>query len=249
MAVLVGGEARWPKVDEVDWRSAADLVEEGFRRSRVVMMNEAVSGLRRCVRTRRVGTRVLPVARAAGARVLAVEALGPPDGQPREPKMLEQPELAEMLDTARRLGFRLAGYDADDAHVPIKLRTRVKSPAFSNWRDRSQAANLARLLKEVPADERMLVWTANMHHAKRRFMAYQPMGWRFMTSTGVDPFVIDQAVTVVFVERRSISPVLAWARGELQRRGGEAGFVWREGMPRLSPGSDAWLLSLENRLE
>lgn len=47
----------------------------GFGRSRVVLVNEAHDGWRRCVRTREVGRRVLPVAFGAGARYLAMEAL------------------------------------------------------------------------------------------------------------------------------------------------------------------------------
>lgn len=249
MAVVAGGAARWPRAGEVEWLTAEELVREGFRRSRVVMMNEANSGLRRSVRTRRTGRRILPVAWSAGARLLAVEALGPPGGEPPLPEVLAQPEMAELLDAARRLGFRVAGYDADGKAIPVRLRTKKKSPAFSNWRDDRQAANLAALLEELLAGDRMLVWSGNLHHAKVRFMAYQPTGWRFRSRTGHDPFVIDQTVTVAFVERRSASPVLEWAQHELRRRGGEAGFVWREGMPRLSPGSDAWVLSLDNRME
>jgi hypothetical protein len=250
MAVVqTGGEARWPRTSEIPWLGATELVREGFRRSRVVMMNEARNGLVRCVRTRRTGAAILPVAWAAGARLLAMEALGPPGGEPPDPAVLEQPEMAALLATARRLGFRLSGYDADGKAVPIRLRTKTKSPTFSNWRDDKQATNLATLLDELPADARMLVWASNRHHAKVRFMAYQPTGWRLRVKTGVDPFVIDQTITVAYMERRSISPVLEWAYRELLRRKGEAGFVWREGTPRLSPGSDAWLLSLDNKME
>ncbi|HXM57010.1 MAG TPA: hypothetical protein VOB72_16540 [Candidatus Dormibacteraeota bacterium] len=244
-----GGPARWPRAFEIEWLTAEELVREAFQRSRVVMMNEATSGLRRSVRTRRTGTRILPVAWAAGARLLAVETMGPPGGEPHSKDVLAQPEMAELLATARRLGFRLSGYDADGSAIPIRLRTRAKSPAFSNWRDGKQAANLDALLKELPADASMLVWAGNLHHAKVRFMQYQPTGWRFRNLSGVDPFVIDQAATVTFVERRSLSPILQWAQAELRRRDGEAGFIWREGMPRLSPGSDAWVLSLDNRME
>ncbi len=246
---LTGGPARWPKTSEIDWLTPDQLVREGFHRSRVVMMNEAQSGSRRCIRTRRTGTRILPVAWAAGARLLAMEALGPPGGDPPVPAVLEQPEMAELLATARRLGFRLAGYDADGKTVPVALRTKIKSPAYSNWRDAVQASNLAALLKELGPDARMLVWATNLHHSKVRFMAYQPTGWRFRNQTGVDPFVIDQTVTVTYVERRAANPVLSWAAAELRRRKGDAGYVWREGLPRLSAGSDAWLLSLDNRLE
>ena len=37
------------------WRTPEELVEIGFSRARVVMMNEAHSGDERCVRTREVG--------------------------------------------------------------------------------------------------------------------------------------------------------------------------------------------------
>jgi hypothetical protein len=243
------GPARWPRTSEVDWLTPEQLCREGFRRSRVVMVNEAQSGGRRCVRNRRIGRRLLPVAWAGGARLFAVEALGPPGGPPPAPEVLEQPDMAELLATARELGFRLDGYDADGKAIPIKLRTKARSPMFSNWRDGVQANNLARLLKDLPEGERMLVWATNLHHAKVRYLGYQPTGWRFRNETGVDPFIVDQTVTVAFVERRAMNPVLSWAQGELRRHDGDAGYIWREGLPRLSAGSDAWLLSLDNRLE
>jgi hypothetical protein len=244
-----GGPARWPRASEIAWLTPEQLCREGLRRSRVVMVNEAQSGGRRCVRNRRIGRRILPVAWAGGARLLAMEALGPPDGEPPAPEVLVQPDMAELLATAGGLGFKLAGYDADGGAVPIRLRTKMRSPMFSNWRDSVQAANLATLLQGLPAGERMLVWATNLHHSKVRYMAYQPTGWRFRNLTGVDPFVIDQTVTVTYIERRAANPVLSWAHSELRRRDGEAGYVWREGLPRLSAGSDAWLLSLHNRLE
>lgn len=240
-------EARWPRVDEIEWLSPEDLVREGFRRSRVVMMNEARSGLKRSVRTLRVGLRALAVARQCGAGVFAVEALGPP-GASRTGGVLDQPEMAELLQRAQQLRMRVTGYDVDDDDAPRRLRTQVKKPTYANWRDRKQAANLAAVLSELPRGDGMLVWAANLHHAKVRFMAYQPMGWHFAQKTGVDPFVIDQTVTVNFTGRRGAFPVLDWARPMLARRGGEAGFVWEEGLPRLSPGCDAWLLSLDNDL-
>lgn len=244
-----GGPVRWPRVSEVDWMSAEELIQQGFERSRVVMINEASSGLVRNSRARRTGTRILPLAWAGGARMLAVEPMGPPGGSPPVPAVLEQPDMAELLAAARRLGFQLSGYDADGGHIPLQLRTKTKSPAFSNWRDDQQATHLTNLLRQLAPADRMLVWACNLHHAKVRFMAYQPTGWRFRTRSGVDPFVIDQTATVRFVERRGSSPILQWAQSELHRRGGEAGFIWRQGMPRLSPGSDAWVLSLDNRME
>ena len=59
------------------WRSPEEIVEIGFQRSTVVMMNEAHSGMARCIRTRQIGRRILPVAHRAGVRYLAMEALFP----------------------------------------------------------------------------------------------------------------------------------------------------------------------------
>ena len=42
---------RWTEVPAAAWRTPQELVEEGFRRSRIVMLNEAHDGLTRCVRT------------------------------------------------------------------------------------------------------------------------------------------------------------------------------------------------------
>jgi hypothetical protein len=247
--VLRGAEARWPRAREVDWLNPEQLVEEGFRRSRVVMMNEALSGLMHCPRNRRVGTGVMAMASACGARLLAMEVMATPGAPARAGGVLDQPDMRAMIDEAERQGLRVMGYDTDDELTPLRLRTKVKSAAFTNWRDASQAANLARLLAELAPDQRMLVWSANLHHAKVRFMQYRPMGWRFWNITGVEPFVIDQTVTVFFTRRHRDSPVLRWARWTLRRRGGDAGFVWADGLPRLSPGADAWLLSLDNRME
>src|SRR4030095_12459992 len=57
---------RCMEVPAAAWRTPQELVEEGFRRGRVVMLNEAHNGLTRCVRTRRVGRQVLPSAHAMG---------------------------------------------------------------------------------------------------------------------------------------------------------------------------------------
>src|SRR6266700_1085282 len=102
-----GGNARWPRPNEVTWLDPEELAREGYRRSRVVMLNEAHSGERRCVRTRRIGKRVLPIARRAGARLMAVEMLGAP-GAPREGGVLDQPDLVDLLRTAEDLGLRVS---------------------------------------------------------------------------------------------------------------------------------------------
>jgi hypothetical protein len=239
---------RWPRSRDVSWLSPEELVQTGFTHSRVVMMNEAHEGLKRCVRTRHIGIRVLPTAWECGARVLAVEALGPPAGPPTSDGKLEQPEMAELLQTARKVGFRVAGYDVDPSAIPLKLRTKQESSAFTNWRDGQQAANLAALLETLPAEDRMLVWCGNMHHSKVRLLQFKPMGWQFAATTGIDPFAIDQTATVAFPQRTTPPRLLDWALPELRLRG-HAGFLRAEGVPMVSPGCDAWLLSLENQME
>lgn len=241
--------AIWPSVDQVEWISPEDLVKEGFRQSRVVMMNEGRIGLKRSERTRRIGTRIMHMARARGASLLAVEALGPPGRSAPNAGVLAQPDMIAMLDEARLQGFELSGYDADERDVPVRLRTKVKSPAYTNWRDGQQAANLARLFEALPESSGMLVWCSGLHHAKVRFMMYRPMGWLFMQRTKVVPFSIDQTVGIDFTGRLTgPSPVLKWAAATLTARGGNAGYVWKDGLPRLSAGCDAWILSLDNRV-
>ena len=86
-----------------------ELLAIGFDRSRVVMMNEAHDALKRCVRTREVGRRVLPAAHAAGVRHLAMEAL--PQGIDAqsdwsyalaqfESGYVAQPEMRQLIETS-----------------------------------------------------------------------------------------------------------------------------------------------------
>jgi len=241
--------ATWPNVDQVEWISPEELVREGFRQSRVVMMNEARIGLKRSERTRRIGARIMHMARASGASLLAVEALGPPGRAAPTGGVLAQPDMIAMLDEARLQGFELSGYDADERDVPVRLRIKVKSAGYVNWRDGQQAANLATLFEALPENAGMLVWCSSLHHSKVRFMMYRPMGWLFMQRTKVVPFSIDQTVGVDFTGRQAgLSPVLKWAAATLAARGGNAGYIWKDGLPRLSAGCDAWILSLDNRV-
>jgi hypothetical protein len=106
-----------------NWRSPEEIVEIAFQRSPVVMMNEAHDGWRRCIRTRQIGKRILPVAHQAGVRLLALEALYIPTmaqewnntrhvaqdatGYP------SQPEMREFIQSALDLGWTLIAYEAD----------------------------------------------------------------------------------------------------------------------------------------
>lgn len=64
----------------IDWQSISlkspeELIQIGFSRSPVVMVNEAHDGMTRSIRTRRVGTQMVISAHSLGVRRLAMEAL------------------------------------------------------------------------------------------------------------------------------------------------------------------------------
>src|SRR5512138_3435793 len=112
-----------PTGEKQVWRSPEEIVEIAFQRAPIVMMNEAHDGWRRCIRTRQIGKRILPVAHQAGVRHLAMEALYIPSmaeqwnvtrhvskdvtGYP------SQPEMREFIQAALDLGWTLISYEAD----------------------------------------------------------------------------------------------------------------------------------------
>ncbi|HET9973633.1 MAG TPA: hypothetical protein VFQ68_35755, partial [Streptosporangiaceae bacterium] len=78
----------------------------------------------------------------------------------------------------------------------------LAQPEFTNWREREQAANLCHLLEAAPG-EPMLVWCGNGHASKHGTATpdddeWVPMGWHFREMSSIDPFVIDQTVTVAW---------------------------------------------------
>jgi hypothetical protein len=241
-----------PAEETANWLTAEDLVREGFRRSRVVMLNEAHDGHRRCVRTRTVGRRVLPAALESGARVLAMEALGPPGGAPpgTASPYLAQPEMALFVDSARQLGFTLAGYEAEIHRAPAELLRDTHAMPFTNWRERRQAENLLALLHKAPATDRVLVWCGNSHLRKVPHGEWSPMGYWLQELGGPEPFAIDQAVTVDFGEAgNALSGVMLEKYGSvLESRGGEVGVVL-DARLRMDLGVDAILLSTDNQME
>jgi hypothetical protein len=104
------------------WRSPEEIVEIGFQRSHVVMMNEAHNDLRRCIRTRQIGQRILPVAHRVGVRHLAMEALNLEFAEKcnttrRPPEeafgYLSQPEMRDFIQAALDLGWTLIAYECD----------------------------------------------------------------------------------------------------------------------------------------
>jgi hypothetical protein len=234
-------------IDTIDWRTPEELVEEGFRRSRVVMVNEAHDGMLRCVRTREVGFRLLPVAHRCGVRVLAMEAFGCPGlNFPRDQGYLGQPEMAKFVGEAEALGWSLFGYEADSRAAPDDIRTDTMSMVYTQWREREQARNLLNIINRVDDEVRVMVWGGWSHVLKVEGM----MAGRFIELSGPEPFVIDQTLTVVtrYDSSKQFS-FIEWARPALARLGGTAGFLADDSIIELPPGRDAVLLSLENSME
>ncbi len=242
------------------WRPVEDLVRWGFAHAPVVMANEAHNGLARCVRTREVGVRMIRAAHEAGVRRLAMEALhwpardvpGPITAIPGdESGYLAQPEMRRLIGTALDLGWSLWAYEAVFEITADTDQARLLSMEFTNWREREQAANLGRLLDAAPG-EPLLVWCGNGHATKEKCEDWVPMGWHFREMSGVDPFVIDQTVTVDFGEegRQWVRELLASLSDILAAHGGTAGILRDQAPPPLDDraGVDALVVSTDNEM-
>jgi hypothetical protein len=243
-------------------RSPEELVRIGFERSRVVVLNECHDGNRHCPRTRAIGRRVIPIAHEAGVRNLAMEALYPPFVQEanetrRVPTTgigyLGQNDMRALIGDALALGWDLVAYECDFSLWPGDTR----NVEFANWRDAEEARNLTEFLARSPDELKLLVWCGNSHQRKtpQRYPGLRGSPWirlgqRLHELGGIDPFVIDQSVTVEYRWRRSPRRMdVKRYRSELRGLGGTGGFLreedpdarWRDDLS-----ADAWLLSLDN---
>jgi hypothetical protein len=249
-----------PVKTELVWRSPSEIVQLGFRRSRAVMMNEAHNGLRRSVRTRIIGQNILAAAHEEGARFLAMEALVPFFAEVcnRERSVpetnngyLSQIEMRAFIRTALDLGWMLIPYEADDNRWK-KPNKDFRSIEYVNWREEEQARNLISALKNLPIESKLLVWCGNGHHRKAPCQDWVPMGYQFHRLSGIDPFVIDQALTVRF-DPNNVSfgeKIGMQFESQLRENGGTAGFLRGEGPADLTDFSeDAFILSIDNELE
>jgi hypothetical protein len=212
---------------EMIWRSPEEILEIAFQRANVVMMNEAHSGLKRCIRTRQIGQKILPVAHEAGVRHLAMEALFPLFAEQSNSTRrlmqgdfgyLSQPEMKDFIQTALDLGWTLIPYEANNFkwlnekhgidfsnsneneryHRMQEFQAEFTSLEFTNWREEQQALNIIRALQSLPAKTPLLVWCGNSHHSKTGGQGWVPMGYQFIEHSNIDPFVIDQTCTVKF---------------------------------------------------
>lgn len=267
--------------EKLIWRSPEEIVEIAFQRAPVVMMNEAHSERKRCIRTRQIGKRVLPVAHQAGVRHLAMEALFPAfvEYGNRTRQLMEgnlgylsQPEMKDFIQTALDLGWTLLPYEADQfkwlsekhgidfstSDSPNEKFRRLQEfqsefteLEFTNWREKEQALNIIKALQSLPENARLLVWCGNSHHAKQGGQEWIPMGYQFQQHSSINPFVIDQNITVKFDHNEIWSSFLDEYAHELHLYGGTAGFLAEEAPDEFGSSSseDAFLLSTDNELE
>ncbi len=241
-------------------QSVEDLVEVGFSHSRVVMVNEAHNGIRRCVRTRLVGVRILPRAHAAGVRHLAMEALDARFAEranrtrrvpPRPGGYLAQEGMRRLIRVALDLGWTLVPYEADISKA--LAFADANGMAATNWREQEQAKNLAAVMKTLGPDARLLIWCGNSHLEKKSIGNWKPMGAQFWEVSGIEPFSIDQTLTLAAEGRGDPRGLRLLERFEeaLKATPGETmGFLredWKDGADRK--GVDAFIISRHNTLE
>ena len=242
------------------WCSVEELVQWGFGHAPVVMANEAHNGLARCIRTRETGIRMVRAAHEAGVRRLAMEALPWPARDvpgpiravpPARDGYLAQPDMRALIATALELGWSLWAYEAVFTMTADTDPAEFRTMEFTNWREREQAANLCRLTAADPA-EPLLVWCGNGHASKNKMNDWVPMGWQFRAMSGIDPFVIDQTVTVAFHDppKRWVAALLAELDQTLAAHGGSAGILCDQAPAPLTgrDSVDAMVVSTENTL-
>lgn len=246
------------------WRSVRELVQIGFQRSPIVMMNEAHDYMHRCRRTQIVGKEILADAFEQGARILAMEALSEQVAtelnRSRKIKELEDhtahygylrhKEMRALINHALEIGFTLA------AHEAFPEDDKLDFFELAVLRDRQQAENLA---KAIPPGGRALVWAGNHHIAKVPLQTpdekiYPQMAYNFWKLTGIEPFSIDQACTVEFKHRAGRGTELAnLFRRDIERFGRSAGFLRDEPPAGFAmedrEGFDAFILSLDNEMD
>jgi hypothetical protein len=95
---------RWTEVPAAAWRTPQELVQEGFGRGRVVMLNEAHDELTRCVRARRVGRQILPSDHAMASGTWPWRRCGP--ATPMEAYLRLTPGSGVRVEERRHPGER-----------------------------------------------------------------------------------------------------------------------------------------------
>ena len=135
------------------------------------------------------------------------------------------------------------------AHAPVVMANEAHSGLARCVRTRDAGV---RMIQAAASGEPLLVWCGNSHASKVEHEEWIPMGWHFRDMSGVDPFVIDQTVTVAFHERGQqwIQELVASLSGILAAHGGTAGILRDQAPPPLDgwSGVDALVVSTDNEL-
>src|SRR6266852_3156426 len=154
------------------WRTPEELVEIGFSRARVVMMNEAHSGDERCVRTREIGRRILSAVHGRGVQHLAMEARIVPFVEeenrtrqspevPADYGYLAQPDMKALMQAALDLGWTLVLFLTYETII-----TGSEKPISSAICSRSTRASLVSSATETAAS-RLRRYTAEAYTSSR----------------------------------------------------------------------------------
>jgi hypothetical protein len=211
------------------------------------MANEFHNGDLRCVRTREIGRRLLPVAHDCGVRHLAMEALydeitAVANRERRLPPSagyLGQPEMRALIEDALALGWTLLAYETTDPRSPFLAGGGVDW-SIVNAREEDQARKLTAALPPTP----LVVWCGNSHQDKEPSGDWVPMGHLFRELSGINQFSLDQTVTIA--DQTELAEKL---RADLEPLGGTAGMLVEElPEPFCARPVDALLFSVENEL-
>jgi hypothetical protein len=96
---------------------------------------------------------------------------------------------------------------------------------FTNWREREQARNLCNILSAAPTVP-LLVWCGNGHAYKQASGDWTPMGCHFTAMSCIEPFVINQTVSVDWPDHRQPwLPKLLASLATMQSFDGTAGIL------------------------
>jgi hypothetical protein len=120
---------------------------------------------------------------------------------------------------------------------------------YSNWRDREQARNLCRVLAASPG-EPLLVWAGPGHIHRDETAGWVPMACHFPAMSGIEPFIIDQTVSIDFGGQPQpwVPSLLRTLGAILAAHGGTIGILREQAPPPLNTwhGVDAVIVSVDN---
>ncbi|MEM0964158.1 MAG: hypothetical protein AAGK21_16645 [Bacteroidota bacterium] len=175
-----------------DGTRAVDAVSEIVRLAedrQVVMVNEAHHD----ATTRLLTLDLLAPLRQLGFRYLAAETFAPDSVLSRQPGYptpdagyyLDEPVFGAVVREALRLGYTLVPYESE-------IRIQDTTMTRQQWRDSTQAENLAARIFDRDARARVLVHAGYSHVNEEVGRFFHPMARYFRQIMGIDPLTVDQ---------------------------------------------------------